>query len=107
MIHPPSQLTHSMAPRPPLSRMLKLKDAFEKERKEWLQPLADRKYDVVVVAPQNAAFPAIINEHRLMALEMVRAASRRPGGLCAPLGWRACWTLNLITGGSGAACACR
>jgi len=52
--------------------MLKLKDAFEKERKEWLQPLADRKYDVVVVAPQNAAFPAIINEHRLMALEMVR-----------------------------------
>lgn len=58
-----------------LCRSLKLKDAFEMDRKEWLQPLQDRKYDVAVVAPQNRMFPPIINEHRLMAMEMVRRAA--------------------------------
>lgn len=56
---------------------LKIRNAFEMERKEWLRPLSERKYDVVVVAPQNRMYPPIINEHRLMAIEMVKYLEQR------------------------------
>lgn len=53
-------------------RYLQVKEAFQKAREEWLLPLEERRWDVVVVAPPNLSYPKSINEHRLMALEMVR-----------------------------------
>uniref|UniRef100_A0A061QX74 Uncharacterized protein n=1 Tax=Tetraselmis sp. GSL018 TaxID=582737 RepID=A0A061QX74_9CHLO len=56
---------------------LQLQPAFEKSRAEWLLPLEDRRYDVVIVAAANPLYPPAKNEHRLMALQMVEYLEQR------------------------------
>eukprot|EP00951_Prasinocladus_malaysianus_P017210 scaffold135473_cov50-Prasinocladus_malaysianus.AAC.2 len=58
-------------------RHLQIKQAFNEPRSQWLLPLEDREFDVGIVASLTPNYPDIVNEHRIMAREMVEYLEQR------------------------------